>query len=234
MVLVFGVGFVFLGVGSGGLDLGSLVRDVFGSKGSSGTSISKARDEVARHPRDPKRYKKLADALASKGRTDEAISALERYMTLAPKDATQLGRLGQLQFTQAENFRTQAQIAYFDQQTSLAGSTLGVTPTGKLGQALGTDPIQQAVSGKVSTRAQQALTKYTTASTAAIKSFKRLAKLQPGVSSYFALARAAEQFSDNTTAVAAYKKLLKLESDPATKTQIKAKIKALQPAPTGH
>jgi len=42
MVIVFVVGFVFLGVGSGGLDLQSLVQDVFGKKGSSGTSIAKA------------------------------------------------------------------------------------------------------------------------------------------------------------------------------------------------
>src|SRR5438128_12027611 len=80
MVLVFGVGFVFLGVGSGGLDLGQLVRDVFGSKGPTGTSISKARDEVAKHPREAQAYKKLADAYARKGRTDDAMTTLEQYV----------------------------------------------------------------------------------------------------------------------------------------------------------
>src|SRR5438045_8935064 len=50
MVIVFGAGFAFLGVGSGGLDLGSLIRDTFGTKGGGGTSISKAEKEVAKHP----------------------------------------------------------------------------------------------------------------------------------------------------------------------------------------
>src|SRR5438445_13709840 len=67
MVLVFGVGFVFLGVGSGGLDLGSLIRDTFGAKGGGGgKSISAAQKEVSTHPRDPKTYKDLADALERK------------------------------------------------------------------------------------------------------------------------------------------------------------------------
>src|SRR5690242_17283795 len=57
MVVVFGVGFAFLGVGSGGLDLGSLIQDAFGTKGGGGTSISKAQKEVAKHPRQAQGYK---------------------------------------------------------------------------------------------------------------------------------------------------------------------------------
>src|SRR5436190_16747815 len=66
MVIVFGAGFAFLGVGSGGLDLGQLIRDAFGNKGSSGTSISKAQDEVTKHPRQAHAYKLLADAYERK------------------------------------------------------------------------------------------------------------------------------------------------------------------------
>src|SRR5919199_1711267 len=62
MVLVFGLGFAFLGVGSGGLDLGQMIRDTFGSKGGGGgPSISKALKEVGKHPRQAAAYKKLAD-----------------------------------------------------------------------------------------------------------------------------------------------------------------------------
>ena len=232
LVLVFGAGFVFLGVGSGGLDLGSLLRDAFGRKGGSTPSLSKAREDVAKHPRSAAAYKKLADALSAKGKTEEAIATLEQYVKLAPKDTAQLSQLGRLEANHASTLQAAAQNAYVEQQTAGVGSTLGVTPTGKFGQALGTDPIQSAVSTKISTESTQAFSKYQAAATAAVKTFKRLAKLRPGVTSLLELATVAQQFSDTKTAVGAYKKLLKLETDPATKAQIRAKIKALQPAPT--
>ena len=50
LILVFGGGFVFLGVGSGGLDLGQLIRDAFGNSGSSGTSVSEAQKRVDERP----------------------------------------------------------------------------------------------------------------------------------------------------------------------------------------
>ena len=231
MVLVFGVGFVFLGVGSGGLDLGSLIRDTFGAKGGGGgKSISAAQKEVSTHPRDPKAYKDLADALERKGRADEAISALEQYTTLAPKDTTQLARLGRLQYAQADNAAVEANAAYAEQQTAFAGSTFGPSPSSKLGQALGQDPITQAVSTKVSTRVQEATTKYSTASSKAIATFQKLAKLRPGQDSYFNLAQAAEHFRNDKVALSAYRSLLKVEKDPGTKARIRAKIASLRPA----
>jgi hypothetical protein len=62
LILVFGGGFVFLGVGSGGLDLGQLLRDAFGNTGSSGTSISEAQKRVDERP-SALRRKDLANAL---------------------------------------------------------------------------------------------------------------------------------------------------------------------------
>jgi tetratricopeptide (TPR) repeat protein len=245
MVLVFGVGFVFLGVGSGGLDLGQLVRDVFGSKGSSGTSISKARDEVAKHPRQAAAYKKLADALARKGQTDDAITQLQQYMKLAPKDTTQLTRLGGLELNQTQTLLQQAQIAALAAQSAGVGSTLGMTPTGKFGQALGTDPVQQAVSGNTSAASQASLASYQTAATRTLATFRQLAKVKPGVSSELQFAETAEQIGLSTlrlgqtsglaqihTAVGAYKKALASVTDPATKALIKAKLKTLEPSAT--
>jgi tetratricopeptide (TPR) repeat protein len=229
MVIVFGAGFVFLGVGSGGLDLGSLIRDAFGTKGGGGgTSISAAQKEVSQHPRDPKAYKKLADAFERKGRTDEAITALEQYTTLAPKDATQLEHLGKLEFGQADAAAAEASAAYAEQQSVYAGSTFGPSPTSKLGQALGLDPLAQAVSTKVSTRVQAATTKYSTASSQAVATFQKLAKVQPGQASYFELAQAAEHFRNDKVALGAYRSLLKVETDPGTRARIRARIVSLQ------
>jgi tetratricopeptide (TPR) repeat protein len=227
MVVVFVVGFAFLGVGSGGLDLQSLVQDVFGAKGGGGTSISKAQEEVQKHPRDPAARKKLATAYQNKGRIDDAINALTQYAALRPKDATQLQQLAQLEKTQADNAATDYQLAYFAQQGSGAGSTFGPSSSSKLGQAL-VDPISSAVSTRDSTRVQQALTKYQTASTRALATYKKLARLQRGQAASFQLAQAAEHFGDARTAIAAYTKVLRLSSDPSAKAQIRAKIKSLR------
>src|SRR5438067_3492589 len=202
MVIVFGAGFAFLGVGSGGLDLGQMIRDTFGAKGGGGsTSVSEAQKRVNEHPRDPKAYKTLADALERKGRTDETITALEQYTRLAPKDATQLARLGRLEYNQADAAAAEANAAYTEQQTVFAGSTFGPSSTSKLGQALGQDPITQAVSTKVSTRVQDATTKFSTASSKAITTFQKVAKVKPDSDSYFSLAQAAEHFRNDKVAV---------------------------------
>ena len=227
MVVVFVVGFAFLGVGSGGLDLQSLVQDVFGAKGGGGTSISKALDNVHKHPRDAAAYKKLADAYQSKGRIDDAINALTRYTALRPKDATELQQLAQLEKTQADDALSAYQLAYYEQQTSSAGSAFAPSPSSKLGQAL-SDPITSAVSARDSTRVQQAQIKYQTTSTKALATYRKLAKLQASQSSYFQLAQAAEHFGDTKAAIAAYRKVLKLSGDPTTKAQVRAKIRSLR------
>src|SRR5205807_1809385 len=116
LILVFGGGFVFLGVGSGGLDLGSLIRDAFGRSSGSGTSVSKAQTEVSKHPLDPAARKTLASALEKKGRVDEAITAWTQYTKLRPKDLSALRHLAQLELGQADTFLQQAQLASLAQQ----------------------------------------------------------------------------------------------------------------------
>jgi tetratricopeptide (TPR) repeat protein len=235
MVVVFVVGFAFLGVGSGGLDLQSLVQDVFGAKGGGGgTSVSKARKQVQQHPRDPAAYRTLADAYESKGRLADAVGALKQYVALRPKDANQLQHLAQLEKTQADNALAGYQLAYFEQQSSSAATTFGPPATSKLAQAL-TDPISSAVTARDSTRFQQAQTAYQTASTQAMGTYKKLAKLQGSQTAYFQLAQAAEHFGNTQAAISAYEHVLKLSTDPTTKAQVRAKIKSLRGTlPAGH
>lgn len=227
MVVVFVVGFAFLGVGSGGLDLQSLVQDVFGAKGGGGTSISKALAQVHKHPRDPAGYKTLATAYQDKGQIANAVDALNQYVALRPKDATELQQLAQLEKTQADNALSDYQLAYFAQQSSGGGAAFGPSPSSKLGQAL-TNPISSAVDTQTSARLQQAQTAYQTASTQALTTYKKLAKLQRNQSAYFQLAQAAEHFGDAKTAISAYRRVLALSTDATTEAQIRAKIKSLR------
>jgi tetratricopeptide (TPR) repeat protein len=229
MVLVFGLGFVFLGVGSGGLDLGNLLRDSFGRGGSSGPSIAKLQDKVNANPRDAAAQKALANAYKDKGQIPEAVASYQTYSSLRPKDADALSQLGALQSQQANTYLQQAQIAFFEQSLASANTTFGVPTDSKFGKALGTDPITNVVQTKASTAAQQANAQYSSAVQGAIATYKKLAKLQPNFENFRLLATTAQQFQDTATALKAYKQALKHATDPTIKAEIRAQIKQLQP-----
>jgi len=228
MIVVFAGGFIFLGVGSGGLDLGSLIQDIAGRGGSSGPSISSAQKKVNENPRNAAAQKQLATAFENKGQLPEAIAAYQQYVALRPKDAAGLAHLAGLQATQADNYLTAAQSAFIEQQSASAGSIFGVPPTSKFGKALGTDPISNVIQTQTGTAAQQANSQYTAASQQAVASYKKLAQLQPTQDNLISLASTAQRFQDNKSAIDAYKQVLKLTDDAALKAQIRAQIKALQ------
>jgi tetratricopeptide (TPR) repeat protein len=233
LILVFGGGFVFLGVGSGGLDLGQLIRDAFGNSGSSGTSISEAQKRVDERPLNAIRRKDLANALEKKGRTDDAIAAWTEYTRLRPKDVTALRRLGLLELKQADRYLSEAQLAALAQQDAGVGSPFRPSSTDKFGQALGEDPIAAALSGKASTQLQQASVKYQTAASRAIATYQLIVKAQPNEQAFFSLAQAAETLRQTPVAISAYKRLLKFKLDPTTAAQIRERIKILQQSTGG-
>ncbi len=238
LILVFGGGFVFLGVGSGGLDLGQLIRDAFGNKGSSTGSISQAEKNVRLHPSDPAAQRKLADVLEKKGRVDEAIVAWTQYTALRPRDTTALRHLGELELGQADRYFREAQLAALAQQEASAGSSFTPSPSGKFGRAVGQDPIASAVTSKLSGQLQVASAKYQEAAQRAVATYKQIVKVKPDdQQALFSLAQAADTLHQTAVAVHAYKRLLEFKLDPATATQIRERIKTLrqssQPPPSG-
>jgi tetratricopeptide (TPR) repeat protein len=233
LIVVFAGGFVFLGVGSGGLDLGQLLRDAFGNKGSSSGSLSDAEKDVRERPFNALARKRLAQILQNKGRTDDAIAAWLEYGKLRPKDVTALRQLGDLEFRQANLYFQQAQLASLAQTEAGVGAPFRPS-SGKLGQALSDDPISAAQTSQASAQFQTAYSKYQTATSRAISTYQQLAKLQPkNQEALFALAQAADTLRQTTVAVNAYKRLLKLSLDPTTKAQIRERIKTLQQSPQG-
>jgi tetratricopeptide (TPR) repeat protein len=228
LILVFAGGFVFLGVGSGGLDLGQLLRDAFGNRGASSESLSDAQKAVRERPLNAPARRKLAQILENKGRTDEAISAWLEYGKLRPKDVNALRHLGELEYNQATVSFQQAQLA------SLAQAQAGVgTPfrpsSGKLADALASDPISQAASTKAQADFQTAYAKYQTAASRAVATYQQIVKLRPkDENALFALARTADALQQTKVAIRAYTKLLKFDLDPTAKAQIRARIKTLR------
>jgi tetratricopeptide (TPR) repeat protein len=233
LILVFGGGFIFLGVGSGGLDLGQLLRDAFGNKGSSGQSVSDAQEDVQERPFNALARQKLAQALERDGRTDEAIQAWLEYGKLRPRDVNALRHLGDLELAQANVYLQQAQIASFAQAQASAGSSFQ-PGSGKLAEALGQDPLAAAATSKASADFQAASTNYEAAANRAIATYQQITKLQPNnQEALFALAQAADTLRKTDVAVGAYKRLLKTDLDPTTKAQIRERIKTLQSSSQG-
>jgi tetratricopeptide (TPR) repeat protein len=233
LILVFAGGFVFLGVGSGGLDLGSLLRSAFDRGGSSGGSVSAAQKKVQERPYNAPARKQLAQVLENKGRTDEAISAWLAYGRLRPKDADALNHLGSLELGQANVYLQQAQVA--SQAQADAGVGAAFTPSGKLGSVLGNNPIASAAANKASGDYQAAYSKYQTYASQALTTYKQVVKLQPkNQQALFSLAQAAESLQQLKVAIRAYGKLLTFPLDRSTKAQIRARIKTLrQASPAG-
>jgi tetratricopeptide (TPR) repeat protein len=233
LALVFAASFVFLGVGSGSSGIGDLLRGNIHFGGSSGPSIGKAQDKIKKNPNDAAAYLELARAYEGKGQTDDAIGALRSYVRLSPKSTSALEELAGLYLTKAESYQRQGQSAQLDAQDANLGSLFGPATTAKLTQAIGQDPITEALSTRAQTAVTNVYEKMQSAYSNATATYKALAKVSPrDPSTQLQLAQAAEAASDNATAVAAYKKFLKLAPDDPSAGAIRQHLKQLQSSST--
>jgi tetratricopeptide (TPR) repeat protein len=229
LAVLFAITFAFLGVGSGtngGLDQLFSGINIFG--GGGGKSVSSAQKEVAKHPNDPKGFRDLATAYESKSDTANAISALQQYATLRPKDAKVWAELAGLQTTQAQTYYNDYVNAYQVQQ--LAAPSRPFLPTGKLATAIGTNPIEAAQSSQAQGSVTDLQSKVQLAYNGAENSWRELSKLRPkDANTWFQLGQSAQTAGDTTTAVKAYKQYLKLDPTSSNAAQIRQLLKQLSP-----
>jgi len=235
LALVFGLGFVLFGVGSGSTGIGDALRNnldfLFGN--STGTNIGSLEKKTREHPKDAKAFRDLSTALQAKSRDDEAIAALERYTALRPKDQDGLQELASLYQRLADDLTTQAQEAQL--QAAVVSTTLftpaGTTPLGRAfadPTALG-DPIESAVNAVVSQKTNEIYKKLSTVEGKAVSAYKRLVAKDPqNAQLQIQLGLAAEQSGDAATAIAAYQKFLKLAPEDPTAPQVRARVKQLK------
>jgi tetratricopeptide (TPR) repeat protein len=230
LAVLFAITFAFLGVGSGTNGLDQLFNNINIFGGGSGSSVSAAQKELRKNPNDPKGFRDLATAYEAKSDTVDAISALQQYTTLKPKDAKVWSELAGLQSTQAQQYLADYQNAYLVRQ--LAAPSQAFLPTGKLGTALGTNPIETAQASQADTTVTDLQQKVQLAYNGTVNSWRALTKLQPkNADAWFEMANAAQTAGDTTTAVTGYKKYLALNPDSPNAAQIKALLKQLAPAP---
>ena len=227
LAVLFAVTFAFLGIGSGSSGLDQLFQNIniFGSNGS---SVSKALKDVQKHPTDPAAFRKLATAYEAKSDTVNAISTLQQYTTLRPKDAKVWAELGGLQLQEAQQFASDYQAVAVNQQLSAPSATFAPSATSPLGKALGTNKVEQAAASTLNAQLQQLSQQANLGFQNAVASFQKVAALEPNDSNaQFQLAEAAQTAGSRTVAVGAYKKYLKLNPNSPSAAQIRALIKQL-------
>jgi regulator of sirC expression with transglutaminase-like and TPR domain len=242
LALVFGLGFVFFGVGSGSTGISDVLQNFFNRTSSSTGSVGGLQKKVLEHPKDAKAWRDLATKLEQKQQTTEAITALQRYTALRPKDQSALEELAGLYSRRADDYRNEAAAAQAEGQAG-SGSTLfqpaSTTPLGKAYQDPNAlqDPIASAVSTTANAKVSDAYSKLSAVEKQAVAVYKRLIVLNPNdATRQIQLGQAAQNAGDTATAVAAYKKFLKLAPNdplvPAVKEQLKSLTSTTTPAVT--
>lgn len=236
LAVTFTASFVLFGVGTGFGGLQDILLQNSGVAG--GPSANDARDRIAANPKDAQAYRDLATALQNQQKPEESIAPLAKYLELEPSDIDSQRELAALYLQQADQYRTQAQIAQLGLQNDVPGAVFQPSPTSKLGNALSSDPITDALSSRHNEALNEAFTKMTDAFTSAVAAYKIVAAAQPNDSAIqFELAQTAETANDLPTAIAAYKRFLKLAPDdqsaPAVKEHVALLEERLAPAPEG-
>jgi tetratricopeptide (TPR) repeat protein len=238
LALVFGVGFVAFGVGSGSTGIGDILRgNVFGGGGNSVDSrIKDDQKKIARNPDNMNAYIDLAGLYRQKQDTASAIKTLERAAKVRPKNFDVLNTLAGLYRSRAEQAANAARDAY-NAFAAANVSPPGLDTNSNLGQAMTSDPLSQALKTGYSDAVLEARSAYSKAE----KAYQRQAVAARGTSNELnaqsQLASVSEQAygwtgqpDDARIALAAYRRYLKLEPTGVQATLARQKISQLKAA----
>jgi cytochrome c-type biogenesis protein CcmH/NrfG len=236
LAAVFGLGFVFLGIGSGSNGITDALQSAFNfGSGSTGASISGLEKKTQKSPGDATAWRDLATAYETKQRTNDAITALQQYTGLRPKDTGALAELAAQYGKQAQDYAAQYQAAA--QEVALitpAGAAFAPPSTSPLGKAFNDpkalkDPIAAAVQTLQQTKENTAFSNYQSAQSNAEASYKKVVAVTPNdPNAQLQLAQSAQSASDAKTALAAYRKFLKLSPNDPLAGQVKQQVKLLK------
>jgi tetratricopeptide (TPR) repeat protein len=239
LALVFAVGFVAFGVGSGSTGVGG-IGDIFNSvfgKSSSGidSRISDDQKKLAANPGDTQTAIDLSTLYQQKQQSSQAIAVLKKTSNVKPKNLDVLNAIAGIYRNEASS----AKNAAADAQNALASRA--VTPPGldmnsSIGQAFAGDPLSQDLRTKATTAFNNLATAYAKAETA----YKDVAVAAKGTpqepNAQLALAGVAieavqitGQTSDIQVAIDAYKRYLKLEPNGVSANQARQTLKQLEP-----
>jgi tetratricopeptide (TPR) repeat protein len=248
LALVFGLGFVLFGVGSGSGGLTDLFQgDLFGSSDPAEKDAENARDRIAKNPNDAEAYRLLATASQTRGERDDAITALQKYRTLRPKDMDAASELAALYLQRAEAARARGNAIQAQAGPSLQSTLFGIDPTTELGKAFGAtaygqtatdptatpennvDPVNKAVQLDVNSRSNVEYDQMQSAYDQAVVIYQEVANASPrDPNAWSQLASAAEAAGDVPKVIAAYEQFIKLAPDDPAAAGVKARLAQLR------
>jgi len=236
LAVVFGLGYVIFNVGGSipGTGLGDILQG-FGQD-TAGPSEGDARDKIKDHPNDPTGYFELATALQRSGKTDEAISPLERYVQLKPRDRAALGQLAGLYLTQARQATDEGTRIQFQLQQVTGADLFAPGQSSKFGQTFGQGQVTQVLSGDLNQRLSQHYIAAQNAYRNAANTYQKLVAATPDSeeaeqpSIFLQLAFAAQSANQLQDAIKAYKRYLVLAPDSPQEDGVRAQIKELENA----
>ena len=227
LAIAFAASFVLFGVGTGFGGLQDIILQERVAGG--GPSEDDARERTERNPQDAQAWRDLATALQNQGKTEESLQPLARYTELRPNDIEAQRELAGLYLQQADRYRFEAQQAQIELQTDVPGTTFQPSSSSKIGQALASNPLNDALSAEHNETLTPAFTRINTAYTKAVAALKKVAAAEPNDAAIqFELAQTAEAANQTETAIAAYKKFLELAPDDQTADAVRERIKLLE------
>jgi tetratricopeptide (TPR) repeat protein len=239
LAVVFAVGFVAFGVGSGSTGVGG-IGDIFNSvfgKSTSGidSRINDDQKKLAANPGDAQAAIDLSTLYQQRQETAKAIAVLKKTSQRNPKNLDLLNAIAGIYRGETSTARNAAAAA----QNEL--SSRSVTPPGldlnsSLGQAFGGDPLTQ----DLQTKATEAFNNLTTAYSKTETAYKDVAHAAKGTpeeaNAQLALggvAVEAVQVTGQTTdiqlAIDAFKRYLKLEPHGTSANQARQTLQQLEP-----
>ncbi|MGB2874525.1 MAG: tetratricopeptide repeat protein [Gaiellaceae bacterium] len=236
LALVFAVGFVAFGVGSGSTGISDILRGNFFGGGSNSTSsrIKDDQKKITQNPKNTTASLDLAALYQQQQKLPEAIATLEGAAAVQPKNLDVVNALARIYRGQAEQARTAA-ITAQDAFTSSPLAPPGLDPNSTFGQTFTSDPWSQSLKNQASTaystmtqtfaKAEVAYERVVIAARGTAQEAN--AQLQLG-SMAFEAVQLTGQPGDARVAIAAYKRYLKLQPTGISASQARQTIAQLQ------
>jgi tetratricopeptide (TPR) repeat protein len=242
LALVFGLGFVLFGVGSGTGGLSDLFQgnfDLFGESDPAKQQAEDARERIAKNPKDATAYHELGTALQTQGKIEDAITALEQYRQLRPKDTEALAELASLYFLRAQRGLERRNAIEAAAGPATATDLFTPLPDSPLGEALvatadkqaGFDPVNRAVKTKVDAQLQEVVQEVQQAYDSALSTYEAIAEVTPrDPNAWSQLAQAAEAAGNVPKAITAYERFLEIAPDDPLAPQVRQRLQQLRQA----
>jgi tetratricopeptide (TPR) repeat protein len=226
LALVFAVGFVGFGVGSGGSGLDQLWSNLGGGGGSTGTSVGDAQKKIAKG--DLAAYKELAEAYRAKDEPDKAIEAGEQYVKFRPKDLDFARALAGDYEGKGARLRNEA-TAIQEELSATTGGSASPFGSTKLGRALGQGKIDSELTNAANKKLTELYSGLDSAYKRATELYQSVAAANPDDTLLqLLLADAAYQARQNEVALKAYRRVIKLAPDSAEAGQARQQIRLIK------